>query len=130
MNIAIVVHGDGTSSESPHTALRFARAAVAKGHKIHRVFFYHAGVNLANVLAVQPQDELDIADEWASFANLNGIELAVCVAAALRRGVLGQQDAERYGRPTASVKAPFEIVGLGQMIEAAIEADRFITFAA
>jgi tRNA 2-thiouridine synthesizing protein D len=130
MNIAIVVHGDGTSSESPHTALRFARAAVAKGHKIHRVFFYHGGVNLANVLAVQPQDETDIAAEWASFANVNGIELAVCVAAALRRGVLGQQDAERYGRPTASVKAPFEIVGLGQMIEAAIEADRFITFAA
>jgi len=130
MNIAIIVHGDGVSSESPHVALRFARAAVAKGHRIHRVFFYHAGVNLANVLAVQPQDEQDIADAWASFARTNGIALAVCVAAALRRGVLGQQDAERYGRPAANVKAPFEVVGLGQLIEAAIEADRFITFAA
>jgi tRNA 2-thiouridine synthesizing protein D len=130
MNIAIVVHGDGAGGESPFAALRFARAVLAKGHRIHRVFFYHGGVNLANALAVQPQDELDIADEWAKFADTNGIELAVCVAAALRRGILGHDDAERYSRPAASVKAPFQIVGLGQMIEAAIEADRFITFAA
>lgn len=130
MNFAIVVHGDGVSSEAPHLALRFARAAVSKGHRIHRVFFYHAGVNLANMLAVQPQDERDIGDEWAAFARDNGVELSVCVAAALRRGILGEQDASRYGRSSASVRAPFEIVGLGQMIEAAIEADRFLTFAA
>jgi tRNA 2-thiouridine synthesizing protein D len=130
MKFAIAVHGDGVSGESPQIALRFARAALAKGHQIHRVFFYHAGVSLANAFAVQPQDERDIAEEWARFALDHDIELAVCVAAALRRGVLSRQEAERYERPAASLKAPFQIVGLGQMIEAAIEADRFITFPA
>jgi tRNA 2-thiouridine synthesizing protein D len=130
MNFAIAVHGDAASSESPRIALRFARAALAKGHRIHRVFFYHAAVTLANSLVVQPQGEPDTAADWARFASDNDIELAVCVAAGLRRGVLGEQDADRYERAAANVRAPFQIVGLGQMIEAAIEADRFVTFCA
>jgi tRNA 2-thiouridine synthesizing protein D len=130
MNIAIAIHGDAATSESPRLALRFARAAVAKGHAIHRVFFYHAGVNLANSLIVQPQGEADPAAEWAAFATEHDIELAVCVAAALRRGVLSSEDAARYERAAASVSPPFQIVGLGQMVEAAIAADRFVTFCA
>jgi tRNA 2-thiouridine synthesizing protein D len=130
MNFAIAVHGDAASSESPRMALRFARAALAKGHRIHRVFFYHRAVSLANSLVVQPQGEPDPAADWALFAAENGIELAVCVAAGLRRGVLSESDADRYERAAANVKAPFQIVGLGQMIEAAIEADRFVTFCA
>ena len=130
MNFAIAIHGDAATSESPRLALRFARAAVAKGHGIHRVFFYHAGVNLANALIVQPQGEVDTAAEWAAFANEHGIELAVCVAAALRRGVMGSDDAVRYERATANVTPPYQIVGLGQMVEAAIAADRFVTFCA
>lgn len=130
MNFAIAIHGDAATSESPRLALRFAQAAVAKGHAIHRVFFYHAAVNIANSLAVQPQDERDTAAEWAAFATEHGIELAVCVAAALRRGVLSDDDAVRYERIAANVKAPYQIVGLGQLVEAAIVADRFITFSA
>ncbi len=130
MNFAIAIHGDAATSESPRLALRFARAALAKGHRVHRVFFYHAAVNLANSLVVQPQGELDPAGDWAQFATENDLELAVCVAAGLRRGVLGDEDASRYRRSASNVKAPFQIVGLGQMIEAAIEADRFVTFCA
>jgi sulfur relay (sulfurtransferase) complex TusBCD TusD component (DsrE family) len=43
---------------------------------------------------------------------------------------LSVDDADRYERVCSNVKAPFQIVGLGQMIEAAIEADRFVTFCA
>ncbi len=130
MNFAIAIHGDAATSESPQLALRFAQAAVAKGHAIHRVFFYHAGVSVANALQVQPQGEVDIAADWARFAGANGIELAVCVAAALRRGVLSDDDAKRYERAAANVRPPFQIVGLGQMVEAAITSDRFVTFCA
>jgi tRNA 2-thiouridine synthesizing protein D len=130
MKFAIAVHGDATNSESPHSALRFARAAVANGHQIHRVFFYHAGVDLADSLIVTPQGERDAGDDWARFATEHGVELAVCIAAALRRGVLSDQESQRYDRTAANLKAPFQIVGLGQMIEAAIEADRFVTFCA
>jgi tRNA 2-thiouridine synthesizing protein D len=130
MKIAIAVHGDATNSEAPRSALRFARAVLTNGHDIHRVFFYHAGVNLANALTVTPQDEFDAGREWAAFASHHGIELAVCVAAALRRGVLSEADAQRYERRAPSVQPPYQIVGLGQLIEAAIEADRFVTFCA
>ncbi len=130
MNFAIAIHGDAATSESPRIALRFAQAAISKGHAIHRVFFYHAGVSVANALIVQPQDEIDTGADWARFARDNGIELAVCVAAGLRRGVLSDDDAKRYERVGATVRPPFEIVGLGQMIEAAISADRFVTFCA
>jgi tRNA 2-thiouridine synthesizing protein D len=130
MNFAIAIHGDAASSESPRTALRFARAAVSRGHRIHRVFCYHAGVNLANSLIVPPQGEPDPANEWVRFAAEHDIELAVCVAAALRRGILGSDDAHRYERIAANLRAPFQIVGLGQMVDAAIEADRFVTFCA
>jgi tRNA 2-thiouridine synthesizing protein D len=130
MNISIAVHGDAATSESPSLALRFARAAIAKGHRIHRVFFYHAGVALANSLVVQPQGETDVADAWAAFAREHDIELAVCVAAALRRGVLSDEDAERYARIASNVKPPFRIVGLGQWVDAIVESDRVVTFAA
>ncbi len=87
-------------------------------------------MNVANSLVVQPQDEADTAAEWAAFATEHDIELAVCVAAALRRGVLSSEDAERYERAAANVNPPYQIVGLGQLIEAAIVADRFVTFCA
>jgi tRNA 2-thiouridine synthesizing protein D len=130
MNIAIAVYGDAANSESPSSALRFARAAVAKGHRIHRVFFYHAGVALANACAVQPQGETDVAAQWAAFAEEHHTELAVCVAAALRRGVLSDEDADRYERAASNLKSPFRIVGLGQWLEAIVESDRVVTFTA
>jgi tRNA 2-thiouridine synthesizing protein D len=130
MNFAIVVHGDPAGSAAPVNALRFAMAALSKGHRIHRVFFYHGAVTLADALAVIPQDEPDIAAAWAAFGRREKVELAICVAAALRRGVLGESDAERYQRACASLQAPYQVVGLGQLIEAAVAADRLVTFAA
>jgi tRNA 2-thiouridine synthesizing protein D len=130
MNISIAVHGDPANSEAPSLALRFARAAVAKGHRIHRVFFYHAAVALANSMVVQPQGEADVADEWAEFGREHRVELAVCIAAALRRGVLSDEDAEHYDRVGANLKSPFRIVGLGQWVDAIVESDRVVTFPA
>jgi tRNA 2-thiouridine synthesizing protein D len=130
MNIAIVVHGDPASCGAPASALRFAEAVLARGHRIHRVFFYHGAVALADALTVVPQDERDLAAAWAEFGVRENVELGVCVAAALRRGVLGEADAARYERACASLREPFQIVGLGQLIDAAIGADRLVTFAA
>jgi tRNA 2-thiouridine synthesizing protein D len=130
MNFAIVVHGDPASSAAPANALRFAVAVLAKGHRIERVFFYHDAVRIADSLAVTPQDEHDVALAWAEFGRRENVELAVCVASALRRGVLGETDAQRYQRASASLREPFQIVGLGQLVDAAINADRLITFTA
>lgn len=97
---------------------------------INRVFFYHEGVRSSNGLSVSPQDETSVRDQWISLRENHGIELAVCIAAALKRGILNEAESERYGMPAASIHPAFEVVGLGQLIEAVMTANRVITFGA
>jgi tRNA 2-thiouridine synthesizing protein D len=130
MKLAVVVHGAPASSQAARSALRFVEAALAAGHDIHRVFFYHDAVQTANVLVVAPQDELDVGARWSEIATRHGVELGVCVAAALRRGIVDAGEAERYERPAANLRPPFVILGLGQLVEAALESDRVVTFPA
>ncbi len=55
MKFSMAVHGPPYTSQASTTALRFARAALAAGHTIPRVFFYHDGVHSASALAVPPR---------------------------------------------------------------------------
>lgn len=130
MVISIVVHGAPQSSQAPRSALRFAECALARGHQIHRVFFYHDGVLAAGGLGVAPQDEEDVHAGWAALGEAQGVELAVCIAASLKRGMLNEEERVRYGLPAAAVHSSFAVVGLGQLIDAIAASDRFLTFAA
>jgi tRNA 2-thiouridine synthesizing protein D len=130
MNIALAVHGAPYSSQASATALRFARAALAAGHRIPRVFFYHDGVHTASALAVPPQDEPSPAPGWTELADQHGVELAVCIAAALKRGLVNAEEQQRYGLAASNLHPAFAIVGLGQLLEAIGTTDRFVTFAA
>ena len=130
MNFAISVHGAPYASESALSAHRFAAAALAAGHNITRVFFYHDGVRTADGLAVSPQGEDSVHRLWVSLHEQHGVELAVCIAAALKRGIVSEDERARYEMAAASVHPAFEIVGLGQLIDALMQADRAITFGA
>src|SRR5690625_5616180 len=48
----LMVLGSPWSTQSVGSALRFAQAALAAGHRVLRVFFYHEGVQAASRLAV------------------------------------------------------------------------------
>lgn len=113
---------------SSRRALRFAQATVDGGHEIVRLFFYQDGVHSASSNVVSPQDELDLAEEWRNFVQQHNLDAVVCIAAALRRGVLNAEEARRYGRPAANLDAPWELSGLGQLHEAAQMADRLVCF--
>jgi tRNA 2-thiouridine synthesizing protein D len=130
VKIAIAVYGAPYSSQASASALRFAEAAVAMGHSIVRVFFYHDAVHVANDFVVAPQDEVDVAASWAELAKRSGVELAICIAASLKRGVVDAAEATRHEKAAGDLRAPFRIVGLGQLIEAVGDADRVVTFAA
>jgi tRNA 2-thiouridine synthesizing protein D len=54
--------------------------------------------------------------------------MVVCVAAAQRRGVVDDGEAERNGKDATNIHPAFRISGLGQLIEAAVEADRLMVF--
>ncbi|MEE1950255.1 sulfurtransferase complex subunit TusD [Pseudomonas alcaligenes] len=113
---------------SSRRALRFAQAALDGGHEIVRLFFYQDGVHSASGNVVSPQDELDLPHEWREFVQQYQLDAVVCIAAALRRGVLNAEEAQRYGKPAANLEAPWELSGLGQLHEAAQLADRLISF--
>ena len=113
---------------SSRRALRFAQAALDGGHEIVRLFFYQDGVHIASGNVVSPQDELDLPREWREFVQQHQLDAVVCIAAALRRGVLNAEEAQRYGKPAANLEAPWELSGLGQLHEAAQLADRLISF--
>lgn len=113
---------------SSRRALRFAQAALDGGHEIVRLFFYQDGVHSASGNVVSPQDELDLPREWREFVQQHQLDAVVCIAAALRRGVLNAEEAQRYGKPAANLGAPWELSGLGQLHEAAQLADRLISF--
>lgn len=113
---------------SSRRALLFAQAALAGGHEIVRLFFYQDGVyNAANGI-VTPQDEQDLPREWRDFVEQHQLDGVVCIAAALRRGVLNADEAQRYQRTAVSVEAPWELSGLGQLHDAVQAADRLICF--
>lgn len=113
---------------SSRRALLFAQAALAGGHEIVRLFFYQDGVyNAANSI-VTPQDEQNLPQEWRDFVEQHQLDGVVCIAAALRRGVLNTDEAQRYQRTAVSVEAPWELSGLGQLHDAVQAADRLICF--
>ena len=101
---------------------------LAAGHQISRLFFYRDAVHLASQLKVMPQDESDISVEWREFIQGNQLDAVVCIAAALRRGILDEAEAKRWNRPAANTCAPWVLSGLGQWIDALQSADRAITF--
>ncbi|USW93203.1 sulfurtransferase complex subunit TusD [Pseudomonas proteolytica] len=113
---------------SSRRALLFAQAALAGGHEIVRLFFYQDGVYSAANSVVTPQDEQDIAQQWRALVSEHQLDGVVCIAAALRRGVLNAQEAARYQRTAVNLDAPWALSGLGQLHDAIQDADRLICF--
>ncbi|MFT5561303.1 MAG: tRNA 2-thiouridine synthesizing protein D [Candidatus Azotimanducaceae bacterium] len=128
MIFSIAVFAGPQNSEAPLSALHFAKAVVSAGHDLTRVFFYHDGVSTASLLNTPPQDEPDVTKEWSEFGQQHQLEMLVCVASALRRGILDQTEATRHSKPAANLAAGFEIAGLGQLIDVALNVDRLVIF--
>jgi len=128
MNFAISVMAGPQSAQAPLSALRFAQALLSQGHSLSRVFFYEDGVYTANSLSTPPQDEPDVTRAWSEFATTHDIDLVICVASALRRGVIDATEADRYEKGASNIAPGFVISGLGQLIDSALNADRLVTF--
>lgn len=128
MNYSIVVLGAPYSSSSATTALNFTKALLSSGHSIFRVFFYHDGVHCANELSTPPQDEVNLPDQWQTLKEQHNLDLVVCIAAGVKRGILDQSEASRHEKNCSNLNTSFELSGLGQLVEATEQSDRVITF--
>jgi tRNA 2-thiouridine synthesizing protein D len=128
-SFAIVVRGAPYSSQAALSAYHFCCAVLASGHTVLRLFFYEDGVLNASANIVPPQDELHLPRAWQTLVQQHGIDAVVCVASALKRGVVGAAEAQRYELPAGSLLPGFVIGGLGQLVDASVKADRVLTFA-
>jgi tRNA 2-thiouridine synthesizing protein D len=116
------------SAQSQDSAYQFASALLSQGHQLYRVFFYHDGAYQGSALPCPPQDETDHTARWQTLAEAHAIDLVICIAAGLRRGILDQREALRYEKEHYNLADGFTLSGLGQLVEAAVLSDRLITF--
>ena len=117
MKLAILIKQGPFTHQASDTAYRFTVAALAKGHEIYRVFFYNDGVYNSNKLSEPQTDDRNLVSLWSKLGSEHDIDLVVCIAAALRRGMKEE-----------ILEEGFRISGLGQLVEAGIQADRTIVF--
>jgi tRNA 2-thiouridine synthesizing protein D len=128
MKFSILVNEGPYQHQASDSAYKFIEAALEAGHEIFRVFFYHDGVNNSTRYTVPPQDDRNIQVRWSELAEKHDLDMVVCIAAAQRRGILDENEAQRQGKDGDNIAPGFRISGLGQLIEAGIQADRLVTF--
>ena len=129
MQYALLVLGAPFSSQAPSSALRFAHAVLAKGHQLEGIFFHHDGVFNASTQLLASPEHSGTYQQWCTLHEQHAVKLDVCVTAAKRRGLIDinastQQEGQGY-----QVIAPFELTGIGQLIDLQRRCDRFISFA-
>ena len=128
MKFAIQINEGPFTHQAADTAYLFTKAAIENGHEIFRVFFYHDGVNNGTMYGVPPQDDRNVQALWSDLAEQHDLDLVVCVAAAQRRGIMDEDEAKRHGKGASNIAPKFRISGLGQLIEAGIQAERLMVF--
>ncbi len=128
MNYVIQINNSPNFSSNGEIAYQFIKAAIAKNHRIRQVFFYREGIYHALKYALPPDDEWNMTRRWSELAEQYEIDLLVCISAAQRRGLLSRDEAQRQGKQDDDLAPGFKIGGLGQFMEAVIQADRLIEF--
>jgi tRNA 2-thiouridine synthesizing protein D len=128
LSYALVVTGDVYGNQATHMALEFAKALAQSEHKLNKVFFYQSGVSQASEFVVPANDELHVVQEWQTLAQQHQFALETCVAAALRRGVVSEDEAKQHQLAAHNVAHSFEQVGLGSLAEALLSYDRVVQF--
>lgn len=128
LTYCLLVTGPAYGTQQASCAWQFAQALLAAGHRISSVFFFREGVLNANQLTSPANDEFDLVRAWSELAQQQSVELNVCVAAALRRGIVNEQEAAQLALMSSNLQMGFTLSGLGSLAEAALSCDRLVQF--
>ena len=77
---------------------------------------------------MQSQDEIDLPKEWQQFIKDHELDAVVCIASAIKRGILNESESQRYEKLGSNLSDSMDLSGLGQWIEAVNNADQQIVF--
>ena len=106
MEISLIIRTSPENARRLLLAHRFIQAATEQGHRIRQCFFQSVGV----MAATQPEQ----LSEWQQIADITHAELLLCSQAVEEHAVYPE--------------GPFQIGGLGALVEAAVRSDRLMTF--
>lgn len=106
MQISLIIR---TAPEDAHrlaTVRRFIQSAIEQGHTIRQCFFQSEGV----LAASRPEG----LAAWQQIADSTQAELLLCSQAVEEHAIAPQ--------------GPFQIGGMGALVEAAVRSDRLVSF--
>ena len=128
MKFSVVVYASPYSNEAAISALKFASAVISKGHSIYRIFFFSDGVHNANKLAITPQDEINLQEQWHTLIQENDLDSVVCVTSGLKRGIIDEKESSNRKLDCSSIMSSSDLSGLGQLVDAYDKSDRVLNF--
>ena len=128
MKFSVVVYASPYTNEAAISALKFARAVISKGHSIYRIFFFSDGVHNANKLAITPQDEINLQEQWHTLIQENDLDSVVCVTSGLKRGIVDEKESLNRKLDCSSIMPSSDLSGLGQLVDAYDNSDRVLNF--
>ncbi|APC88673.1 sulfurtransferase complex subunit TusD [Vibrio parahaemolyticus] len=128
LTYTLVVNGSVYGNQSARSAYQFAQAVIEQGHTLVSVFFYQDGVTNGTALSVPANDEFDLTKAWQGLAKEHDVRLETCVAAALRRGIISEDEATQHGLTQNNLAEGFVQAGLGSLAEAMLTQDRVVQF--
>jgi len=110
MRFSIIVMGHPEKTESSQSAWQFCCAALGKKHQIVRVFFLHDATAQAFI-------DNDMSKAWGELSQQHDFDLEICITAM-----------EKREKNEESLLNGFTARGLGQLVDASIQADQTVTF--
>uniref|UniRef100_A6W0C4 DsrE family protein n=1 Tax=Marinomonas sp. (strain MWYL1) TaxID=400668 RepID=A6W0C4_MARMS len=129
MQYTLLITGSPYQSKACHTALRFIRAALNKyPDSIKGVFFYEDAVLIGNQTAQPPRDEVNLTKAWQDIAEQHKIPLYLCIAAAVRRGIINESESRRYELEQHTLAEHFQLEGLGTLVDLMNTTNKIIQF--
>lgn len=127
-SFSLILTQSPSSNVSHYLALDFATSLLTQGHSLKRIFFYQDAVYVGLNGQTPIQGQQSLMQSWLQLSRLHNFPLQLCIANAIRRGLVNKQEQERYQLPAQTVADGFDLVGLGELAEACQEDDRVIQF--
>ena len=113
MKFALIVRNSHLNNN--YSALKFAQSAVLQ-HTISCIYFVFDGAYTADKYIDMPTDEFNLSRSWSEFASKYNIDLLVCAASGLRRGI-----------SETNLAQGFKMGSIGQLVQSCDEADRVLS---
>ena len=128
INYSLLITSAPYQGQHAQRAIEFARTAISSGHMVENVFFYSEGVHHANHYMQEVGDEFFPLNAWKALSEECNVTLLVCITAAVKRGVIGHQEALDTGASGVNLIPPFQQAGLGEFFTALHNCEKVIQF--